>query len=123
MGHKIGRSAVGDLLHQQQFSLQANRKTCEGDGHPDRDAQFKHLNEGVRAVLAEAEPVISADTKKKELVGDFKNAGRTWRPRGEPEEVRVGLVATGLGSNARLVSFEHTLAAMDAMRARPVHGN
>jgi transposase len=89
MGHKIGRSAVGDLLHQQKFSLQANRKTREGDDHPDRDAQFKHLNESVRAALAEGEPVISVDTKKKELVGDFKNAGQTWCPRGEPEEVRV----------------------------------
>ena len=106
MGHKIGRSAVGDLLHQQNFSLQANRKTREGDDHPDRDAQFKHLNESVRAAppvapppaasqsdrqaaMAEGEPVISVDTKKKELVGDFKNAGQTWRPRGEPEEVRV----------------------------------
>jgi transposase len=89
MGHKIGRSAVGDLLHREKFSLQANRKTREGDAHPDRDAQFKHLNESVRAALAEGEPVISVDTKKKELVGDFKNAGQTWRPRGEPEQVRV----------------------------------
>ena len=89
MGHKIGRSAVGDLLHEQKFSLQANRKTREGESHPDRDAQFAHLNESVRGALAEGEPVISVDTKKKELVGDFKNAGRTWRPKGAPEEVRV----------------------------------
>ena len=89
MGHKIGCSAVGDLLHQQKFSLQANRKTREGDSHPDRDAQFTHLNASVGAALADGEPVISVDTKKKELVGDFKNAGREWRPRGEPEEVRV----------------------------------
>ena len=89
MGHKIGRSAVGDLLHEQKFSLQANRKTREGESHPDRDAQFAHLNESVRGALAEAEPVISVDTKKKELVGDFKNAGRTWRPKGQPKEVRV----------------------------------
>ncbi len=89
MGHKIGRSAVSNLLHQQKFSLQANRKTREGDAHPDRDAQFKHLNESVRAALAAGQPVISVDTKKKELVGDFKNAGQAWRPRGEPEEVRV----------------------------------
>jgi hypothetical protein len=89
MGHKIGRSAVGDLLHREKFSLQANRKTREGDSHPDRDAQFKHLNESVRTALAEGEPVISVDTKKKELVGDFKNAGQAWRPRGKPEEVRV----------------------------------
>jgi hypothetical protein len=89
MGHKIGRSAVGDLLHQQKFSLQANRKTREGESHPDRDAQFVHLNESVRDALADGEPVISVDTKKKELVGNFKNAGRSWRPKGEPEEVRV----------------------------------
>jgi hypothetical protein len=80
---------VGDLLHQQKFSLQANRKTREGENHPDRDAQFAHLNASVRDALTDGEPVISVDTKKKELVGDFKNAGRTWRPKGEPEEVRV----------------------------------
>ena len=89
MGHRVGRTLVGELLHQQKFSLQANRKTREGDSHPDRDAQFTHLNEGVRAALARGEPVISVDTKKKELVGDFKNAGRTWRPQSDPEEVRV----------------------------------
>jgi hypothetical protein len=89
MGHKIGRSAVSDLLHQQKFSLQANRKTREGASHPDRDAQFTHLNESVRDALADGGPVISVDTKKKELVGDFKNAGRTWRPKGAPEAVRV----------------------------------
>ena len=89
LGHKIGRSAVGELLHQQRFSLQANRKTREGESHPDRDAQFTHLNASVRNALTNGEPVISVDTKKKELVGDFKNAGRTWRPKGEPEDVRV----------------------------------
>ena len=89
MGHRIGRSAVGDLLHREKFSLQANCKTREGESHPDRDAQFAHLNESVRGALADGEPVISVDTKKKELVGDFKNAGRTWRPKGQPEEVRV----------------------------------
>jgi hypothetical protein len=88
-GHRVGRTLVGDLLHQQRFSLQANRKTREGCEHPDRNAQFDHLNESVRAALTAGEPVISVDTKKKELVGDFKNAGRAWRPRGEPEEVRV----------------------------------
>ena len=89
MGHRVGRTLVGELLHQQKFSLQANRKTREGESHPDRNAQFIHLNESVRAALAAGEPVISVDTKKKELVGDFKNAGREWRPQGEPEEVRV----------------------------------
>jgi hypothetical protein len=88
-GHRVGRTLVGALLHQQKFSLQGNRKTREGDSHPDREAQFVHLNESVRAALAAGEPAISVDTKKKELVGDFKNAGRAWRPQGEPEEVRV----------------------------------
>ena len=88
-GHRIGRTVVGELLHKQKFSLQANRKTREGEGHPDRNAQFVHINDSVKAALAAGQPVISVDTKKKELVGDFKNAGRVWRPRGEPEEVRV----------------------------------
>jgi len=88
-GHRIGRTLVGELLHKQKFSLQANRKTREGEGHPDRDAQFVHINDSVKAALAAGQPVISVDTKKKELVGDFKNAGQVWRPPGEPEEVRV----------------------------------
>jgi hypothetical protein len=88
-GHRIGRTVVGELLHQQKFSLQANRKTREGEAHPDRDAQFMHINNSVKAALAAGQPVISVDTKKKELVGDCKNAGQTWRPQGEPEEVRV----------------------------------
>ena len=88
-GHKIGRTAVGALLRGQKFSLQANRKTREGDDHPDRDAQFAHINADVTRALNDREPVISVDTKKKELVGDFKNAGREWRPQGKPEEVQV----------------------------------
>ena len=69
--------------------LQANRKTREGSHHPDRDAQFHYINDRVKQALAAGEPAISVDTKKKELVGDFKNAGREWRPQGSPEEVRV----------------------------------
>jgi hypothetical protein len=88
-GHKISHTVVGELLKQQRFSLQANRKTREGDSHPDRDARFAQINASVTRALAEQQPVISVDTKKKELVGDFKNAGREWRPHGEPEEVRV----------------------------------
>jgi hypothetical protein len=88
-GHKVGRTVIAELLHQQKFSLQANRKTREGGNHPDRNAQFEHLNASVRGALAAGEPVISVDTKKKELVGDFKNAGQAWRPQGRPEEVRV----------------------------------
>ena len=70
-------------------SLQANLKTREGGTHPDRNAQFEHINERIRAAQAEGQPVISVDTKKKELVGDFKNSGREWHPKGQPEAVRV----------------------------------
>jgi hypothetical protein len=89
LGHRISHTAVGELLKFKGFSLQANRKTREGEGHPDRDAQFAHINAQVTHAMAERQPVISVDTKKKELVGDFKNAGREWRPQGNPEEVRV----------------------------------
>jgi len=89
MGHKIGRTLVGELLHKLDYSLQSNRKTREGSIHPDRDAQFHYINDRVKQALAAGEPAISVDTKKKELVGDFKNAGREWRPQGSPEEVRV----------------------------------
>lgn len=89
MGHKISHTVVGELLKGQKFSLQANSKTREGASHPDRDAQFAHINARVSRALAEQQPVISVDTKKKELVGDFKNAGREWRPQGDPEAVRV----------------------------------
>jgi hypothetical protein len=89
MGHRVGRTVVGELLHALGYSLQANRKMREGSNHPDRDAQFCYINECVTAALAAGEPAISVDTKKKELVGDFKNGGREWRPKGAPEDVRV----------------------------------
>jgi hypothetical protein len=89
MGHKISRTVVGELLNAQKFSLQGNRKTLEGGQSPDRDAQFLHISDRVSKALAEKQPVISVDTKKKELVGDFKNNGREWRPQGSPETVRV----------------------------------
>ncbi len=85
----MGRTLVGELLDGMGYSLQGNRKTREGDSHPDRDAQFQHINAAVNTALAEHEPVISVDTKKKELVGDFKNGGREYRPAGDPEKVRV----------------------------------
>jgi hypothetical protein len=88
-GHPVSHTVVGELLTQQKFSLQANSKTREGGDHLDRDAQFLHINQSVSEALAAKQPVISVDTKKKELVGDFKNAGREWRPKGQPEEVRV----------------------------------
>ena len=89
MGHKISRTVVGELLHAQRFSLQGNRKTLEGGQSPDRDAQFHHINESVTKAQAANQPVIPVDTKKKELVGDFKNNGKEWRPQRSPEPVRV----------------------------------
>src|SRR3989442_11372642 len=88
-GHEVSRTLVAHLLNEAGYSLQANRKTTEGDSHPDRDAQFGYINTQVTTALAEEQPVISVDTKKKELVGDFRNNGREYRPQGNPEEVRV----------------------------------
>jgi hypothetical protein len=87
--HRVGPRTVATLLHEAGYSLQANRKTREGLAHPDRNAQFEYINAGVARSLMRDQPAISVDTKKKELVGDFKNGGREWRPQGEPEEVRV----------------------------------
>jgi hypothetical protein len=87
--HPVSVNTVATLLRQAGYSLQANRKTREGASHPDRNAQFEHINTQVRRFQNRAQPAISVDTKKKELIGDFKNAGRQWRPRGQPEEVRV----------------------------------
>ena len=89
LGHQISHTVVGELLKEQKFSLQGNRKTREGSANPDRDAQFRHISKSVTEALADRQPVISVDTKKKELVGDFRNGGREWRPQGKPEEVRV----------------------------------
>src|SRR5437764_3682083 len=88
-GHRVGADTVGDLLRAEGFSLQGNAKTIEGQRHPDRDAQFRYINEQVKAHQGTADPVISVDTKKKELVGEFKNAGREWRPKGEPAAART----------------------------------
>jgi len=89
MGHKISHTQVGKLLTGLGYSLQANKKTLEGTTHPDRNAQFEYINAQVTARLDAQEPVISVDTKKKELIGRFKNNGRTWRPNGQPEQVKV----------------------------------
>ena len=88
-GHSASRRIVGDLLHEMKFSLQANRKTRDGSSHPDRNAQFEYIHAAVKQQLATGDPAISVDTKKKELVGDFKNGGQELRPQGEPEPVRV----------------------------------
>jgi hypothetical protein len=88
-GHQVSEFVVRRLLKQLGYSLQANAKTAEGRQHPDRDAQFRYLNEQIRAHQAEGAPVVSVDTKKKELVGEYKNGGREWHPKGEPTEVNV----------------------------------
>lgn len=88
-GFKVSQKLVGLLLREQNYSCRANRKTREGSSHPDRDAQFDHINASVKAAIAAGEPAISVDTKKKELVGDFKNGGRELRRKRDPEPVRV----------------------------------
>lgn len=88
-GHQVSHRLVAELLQEMGYSLQANRKTSEGASHPDRNAQFEHINEQVQVYQNASQPVISVDTKKKELVGDFKNGGRELRPQGDPERVRV----------------------------------
>ena len=88
-GHSTSHRMVAVLLQEMGYSLQANRKTREGRSHPDRDAQFEYINRCATAQMAAGQPVISVDTKKKEIVGDFKNGGREWRPKGDPEKVRV----------------------------------
>jgi hypothetical protein len=89
MGYRVSHVTVAALLEELEYSLQANRKTREGTSHPDRDAQFSHISETVRRFQCKGQPVISVDTKKKELIGNFKNGGREWRPKGCPEPVRV----------------------------------
>lgn len=88
-GHPVSDDTVGRLLKQQDYTLQGTRKTVEGAQHPDRDAQFGYLNEQARAHLAAGQPVVSVDTKKKELVGDYANPGQEWQPQGAPVEVKV----------------------------------
>jgi Rhodopirellula transposase DDE domain len=87
-GHHVSHDTVARLLADLNYSLQANRKTQEGSAHPDRAAQFEHINTQVRAFQKRGQPVVSVDTKKKELIGDFKNAGREWHPKGQPIQVR-----------------------------------
>ena len=89
MGHKASHNLVAELLRDMGYSLQANQKTLEGSSHPDRNAQFEFINNKVKEYQANQQPVISVDTKKKELVGDFKNGGRELRPKGDPQKVRV----------------------------------
>src|SRR5512144_2696639 len=88
-GHRVSRTTVHELLERLGYSLQSNRKAREGDSHPDRDARFEYINRRTKLFQRLGQPVVAVDTKKKELVGDFKNAGREWRPKGAPEQVRV----------------------------------
>jgi hypothetical protein len=122
--HAVSHQVVADLLHEMGYSLQANRKTTEGASHPDRNGQFEHLNGKVKWSLSRKQPVISVDTKKKELVGDFKNGGRELRPMGDPEPVRVhdfidkelgratpyGIYDVGLNSGWVSVGVDHDTA-------------
>jgi transposase len=88
-GYAVSERTINRLLHALGYSLQSNRKTQEGRQHPDRDAQFQHLNRRVKAFQRQGQPVVSVDTKKKELVGQFRNGGREWQPLGQPERVNV----------------------------------
>jgi len=88
-GHSVSHTSIGGLLKQLGYSLQGNRKTLEGSDHPDRNSQFEYINARVEEALSQGQPVISVDTKKKELVGQFKNGGKEWRPEGDPEKVNV----------------------------------
>lgn len=86
--HPVSHTKVAQILHQQNYSLQGNRKTLEGADHPDRDAQFQHINATAKKCLEAGEAVISVDTKKKELIGDYANPGRQWKPSGQPVKVQ-----------------------------------
>ena len=88
-GHPVGQRTVCTLLHEQKYSLQSNRKTEEGTDHPDRDAQFRFINESTKKMQTKNQPVISVDTKKKELVGNYRNNGQEWRPKGKPRGVNT----------------------------------
>src|SRR5437870_8210764 len=88
-GHPVSERTVNRLLHDLGYSLQSNRKTLEGRAHPDRDAQFQSINRRAKAFQTQGQPVVSVDTKKKELVGQFRNGGHEWHPQGQPEEVEV----------------------------------
>lgn len=88
-GYQIGTTKVCELLHELNYSLQSNRKTKEGESHPDRNAQFEYIYQLTKDYQSRGQPVISVDTKKKELIGNFKNQGKEWRPQGEPHQVEV----------------------------------
>ena len=123
--HPISHSKVAQLLHAQKYSLQGNRKTEEGEDHPDRDAQFRHINKVVKDALSKGTPVISVDTKKKELIGNYENKGRKWRPTKNPIKVNghdfpnpsvprafpYGIYDVGMNSGFVNVGTDHDTAA------------
>lgn len=88
-GHKVSHTTIADELHLQKYSLKGNRKTQEGSSHPDRNAQFMHIHETSSAFQKHGDPVISIDTKKKEILGNYKNGGKEWAPKGKPQQVKV----------------------------------
>ena len=89
MGYVIGYVSVGNLLHDMDFNLKGNRKTRDGKSHPDRNDQSQHINDTAISFMEHNDPVISVDAKKKELIGNFKNNGKEWKPSGEVDEVNV----------------------------------
>ncbi len=109
-GHQISHQTVARLLQAMGYNLQVNRKTREGASHPDRDAQFEYIARQVRSFQRRGQPVVSVDTKKKELIGDFKNAGREWQPEGSPEEVRCkDFIDKALGKVAPYGVYDQTV--------------
>ena len=106
-GHPVSPQVVANLLHTMDYSLQGNAKVIEGNQHADRNAQFEHIASRVAGYLADRQPVISVDTKKKELVGEFKNGGRDWRPAGEPETVNVHDFGTDRASPYGIYDIAH----------------
>jgi transposase len=109
-GHRVSHQTVARLLQALGYNLQVNRKTREGASHPDRDAQFQHIAKQVRSFQRRGQPVVSVDTKKKELVGDFKNPGREWQPKGTPEEVRCkDFIDKALGKVAPYGVYDQTV--------------
>lgn len=122
-GHHTSHRMVAELLHAMDYSLQANRKTLEGSSRPDRDAQFHHISNKIREFQADRQPVISVDTKKKELVGDFKNNGREIRPKGDPEPERGLGQRGGRSRDGYLRRPEHpAMVGVDGSRGVPPSG-
>ena len=123
-GHEVSRTLVGHLLNEAGYSLQGNRKTTEGDSHPDRDAQFGYINTQVTTALAEQQPVISVDTKKKELVGDFRNNGREYRPQGSnvPGSTASGITPSHQVRIAQIARLSRDGPLVMGRRTGPISG-